>query len=307
MRITKKTIRLGERSLEMVELIPGRAEKALRWMCGVSGVVFASLMIGMAMLLPQVTERYQMKMIILGAMVGGAFVMAAAGRRVFRSVERVGIGSGMRWFGLTHWSPKVPTTKSQILDIGRNDVAALFVSVRHPVSARHPEGEVLLTVGPFMDGDQAVEAAALMRSGQKGPEEGGAKADPIRIIKELEGGASPVVAKLLMSMIFCALLIPAWLDRTWLDAVLSMLIGVPLLILAVVWITPSGGVFNKTDKGESVDFWTRHRFFGRLEYRKSLITNEVPEFLQRARHLPSVGWICVILIHVVMLVIWVLR
>ena len=301
MRITKKTISLGERSLEMVELIPGRAEKALRWMCGVAGVVFASLMIGMAMLLPQITERYQMKMIILGAMVGGAFVMAAAGRRVFRSVERVGIGSGMRWFGLTHWSPKVPTTKSQILDIGRNDVAELFVSVRHP------EGEVLLAVGPFMDGDQAVEAAALMRSGQKGPEEGGAQADPIRIIKELEGGASPVVAKLLMSLIFCALLIPARFDRIWLDAVLSMLIGVPLLILAVVWITPGGGVFNKTDKGESVDFWTRHRFFGRLEYRKSLITNDVPEFLQRARHVPSVGWVCVILIYVAVLAIWVLR
>ena len=285
----------------MVELIPGRAEKALRWMCGVAGVVFASLMIGMAMLLPQITERYQMKMIILGAMVGGAFVMAAAGRRVFRSVERVGIGSGMRWFGLTHWSPKVPTTKSQILDIGRNDVAELFVSVRHP------EGEVLLAVGPFMDGDQAVEAAALMRSGQKGPEEGGAQADPIRIIKELEGGASPVVAKLLMSLIFCALLIPARFDRIWLDAVLSMSIGVPLLILAMVCITPCGGVFNKTDKGESVDFWRRHRFFGRLEYRKSLITNDVPEFLQRARHVPSVGWICVILIYVAVLAIWVLR
>jgi hypothetical protein len=301
MRITKKTIRRGGRSLEVVELIPGRAEKALRWMCGVAGLVMACLLSGMAMLLPQITEHYQIKMIILGVMVGGAFVMAAAGRRVFRSVERASIGTGMRWFGLTHWSPKVPTTKSQIFDIGRNDDAALFVSVRRP------EGEVLLAIGPFMDGDQAVEAAALMNSGKKGPEEGDSQVDPLRIIQQLKGGASPAVSKLLMSLIFCSLLTPAWFDRTWFDAVLSMLIGVPLLMLAVVWITPGGGVFDNTDNGESVDFWTRHRFFGRLEYRKSLITNDAPEFLQHEHHLPSVGWVFLILIYVAVLAIWALR
>jgi len=287
MRIIEKTIRRGGSALSVVELIPARTAKPLRWMCGIAGVIIAGLVIGMAMLVPRIAESYQLKTMILGGMIGGFFILAALARKVFRSVERASIRSGTRWLGLTHWSPKVPTTKSQILDIGRNHDAALFLTVRRP------EDEILLSIGPFIDGDQAVQASALMSPGQK-EGEGGPQVDPLQIIQQLEGGAPLAVSRVMMLVIFCTLLIPAWFDRSWLDFGLSVAIGVPLLVLAVVWMTPGGGVFHNTDDSKSVEFWTRHRFFRRLEYRRSLITHEAPEFLQRKLHWPSVGWICLI-------------
>lgn len=292
MRIIEKTIRRGGSALAVVELIPGRTERPLRWMCGFAGVALFALVIGMALLVPQITERYQLKVIILGGMIGGVFVLAAIGQRVFRSVERSSIRQGRRWLGITHWSPKVPTSKSQILDIGRNDEAALFVTVKRP------EGETLLLIGPFIDGDQAVTAIALMRPGKKDVRDGHSFVDPGHILQQLEGNAPLAVPRVLLVLVFCGLLAPAWFDQTWLDLVLSLAIGLPLLILSVVWITPGGGVFHNTDDNRSVEFWTRHRFFRRLEYRKSLVSNEPPEFLRQKIHWASLGWMALIPLYV---------
>ena len=270
-------------------------------MCGAAGLVFVALAVAMTLVVPQITERYQLKVIILGGMLGGAFVLAAIGRRVYRSVDCAGIYSGTRWLGLTHWSPGVPTTKSQILDIGRNDDAALFVTVRRA------EGETLLSIGPFVDGDQAVKASALLRPAQDVEGEDSSRVDAVRILRQLEGGAPHAVSRVLMLLIFGGLLVPAWFDRSWVDTGLSLLIGVPLLILAVTWFTPRGGVFHNTDDSKSVEFWTRHRFFRRLEYRKSLVTVEPPEFLRRKLHWASLGWMFLIPLYVAAMVVLILR
>ena len=110
-----------------------------------------------------------------------------------------------------------------------------------------------------------------------------------------------------MLSVFFLLLVPAWFDHTWLDVILSMTFALPLLILAVGWLAPAGGVFYNTDDSESVEFWRRHRFFGRLEYRKSLVANEPPLFIRRKFHWASVGWLILIPIYVATMVALVLR
>ena len=257
-------------------------------MCGAAGLMFAGLSIGVALFVPQVADRYQLKIIIIGTLIGVVFVMAALGRRVYWSVERASIRSGTRWLGLTRWSPKIPTTKNQILDIGRNDDAEIFVKVKRA------EGETLLSIGPFVDGDQAVKASALLIPGKKENEEESSPVDVVQILRELEGGPPLAFFRVLMISIFCAVLMPALNDQTWFDAGLSLLIGLPLLILAIVWVAPGGGVFHNTDDSRSVEFWTRHRFLQRMEYRKSLVTNDAPEFLRRKLHWATFGWLCLI-------------
>jgi len=291
-RIIEKTIRRSDRALAVVDLVPGRAEKTLRWMCGVAGLMFFGLSIGAALFVPQLAEQYQLKIIIIGTMIGVVFVLAAMARRVYRSVERASIRSGTRWAGLTRWAPKIPTTKNLILDIGRNDDSQIFVTVKRN------ESETLLSIGPFVDGDQAVKASALLIPGQKGNEEESSPVDVVQILQELDGGPPLAVFRVLMISIFCAVLIPALNDQTWLDAGLSLLIGLPVLVLAVVWIAPGGGVFHNTDDSKSVEFWTRHRFFQRLEYRKSLNSDDAPEFLRRKWHWASLGWLCLIPLYV---------
>jgi hypothetical protein len=301
MRISEKIIRRGGRTLRVIELVPVRVEKTLRLMCGAAGVLFILLAIGLALFIPQFSERYQFKVIILGLAIGGTMILAALGRRVYRSVDRMSVRSGTRWLGVTRWSPAIPTTKSQVVDIGRNEDSELFISVRRP------EGQVLLSIGPFVDGDQAVKASSLLSPGQVKEVEGSAQVDALQIIQQLEGGLPLIASRALMLSVFFLLLVPAWFDHTWLDVILSMTFALPLLILAVGWLAPAGGVFYNTDDSESVEFWRRHRFFGRLEYRKSLVANEPPLFIRRKFHWASVGWLILIPIYVATMVALVLR
>jgi len=261
-------------------------------MCGVAGVLFIAIAIGLATSVPQFSGHYQLKIIVLGVVIGGTLILASVGRRVYRAVDRAGVRSGTRWLGLTRWSPRIPTTKNQVLDIGRNDDAELFVTIRRP------EGATLLSIGPFVDGDQAVKASTLLSPGHKENEEDGSQVDALEMIGQLENGPPLIVPRVLMVVVFCVLLLPAWFDRTWMDAMLSMIIGVPLLLLAVVWIVPSGGVFYQTDDSESVEFWTRHRFFRRMEYRKSLVARDSPVFLRKKLHWATLGWLLMIPLYV---------
>lgn len=301
MRISEKTIRRGGRTLGVVELVPVRVEKTLRLMCGVAGMLFILFAIGLALFIPQFSDRYQLKVIILGTLIGGSLTLAAIGRRVYRSVDRASVRSGTRWLGMTHWSPQVPTTKNQVLDIGRNADAELFVTVRRP------EGEALLSIGPFVDGDQAVKASSLLSPGQIEEGEDSPQENALQVIQQLEDGLPLIASRALMLAVFSVLLIPAWFDRTWLDVVLSMIFALPLLILAVVWGAPSGGVFYNTDDSESVEFWRRHRFFHRLDYRKSLISNDPPVLIRRKLHWASIGWLILVPLYVGVMVALVLR
>ena len=285
----------------MVELIPVRVEKTVRFMCGAAGILLIALAVGLALFVPQFGGRYQLKIIILGVVMGGTLILASLGRRVYRSVDRASIRSGTRWLGLTHWSPGIPTTKHQVFDMGRNDDAELFVSVRRP------EGKKLLTIGPFVDGDQAVRASNLLSPGQKGEEEESSQVDALRIIQQLEDGPPLIVPRVMMLAVFFVLLMPAWFDQDWLDAGLSLLIGLPLLLLAVVWIAPRGGVLYHTDDSESVEFWTRHRFFHRLEYRKSLVSNEPPVFKRGKLHWATLGWLILLPLYVAAVAALILR
>ena len=70
MRISEKIIRRGGRTLRVIELVPVRVEKTLRLMCGAAGVLFILLAIGLALFIPQFSERYQFKVIILGLAIG---------------------------------------------------------------------------------------------------------------------------------------------------------------------------------------------------------------------------------------------
>ena len=231
--------------------------------------------------------------------IGGSLILAAIGRLVYQSVDRASVRSGIRWLGVTHWSPGIPTTKNQVFEIGRNDDAELFVTVRRL------EGEELLSIGPFVSGDQAVKASTLLSPAQRDEDVG--EVGALQIIQQLEGGPPLIVLRTMMLAMFAILLLPAWFDRTWVDAGLSVLVGLPLLLLAVVWVAPRGGVFYQTDDSESVEFWTRHKFLRRLEYRKSLATNDPPVFIRRKFHWATVGWLLLIPLYSAVVVVLVLR
>lgn len=299
MRISEKTIRRSGRTLRVVELVPVRVEKTVRMMCGASGLLFIVLAIGLALFVPQFADHYQLKVIILGVVIGGSLILAAIGRLVYQSVDRASVRSGIRWLGVTHWSPGIPTTKNQVFEIGRNDDAELFVTVRRL------EGEELLSIGPFVSGDQAVKASTLLSPAQRDEDVG--EVGALQIIQQLEGGPPLIVLRTMMLAMFAILLLPAWFDRTWVDAGLSVLVGLPLLLLAVVWVAPRGGVFYQTDDSESVEFWTRHKFLRRLEYRKSLATNDPPVFIRRKFHWATVGWLLLIPLYSAVVVVLVLR
>lgn len=301
MKISEKTIRRDGRTLPVVELVPARLEKTLRWMCGAAGLLLAGAAVAMAMWVPDIAGHDRIKVIILGGIVGAGFVMTAMARRVYRSVDGAGIQVGTRWLGLTHWSPRIPTTHDQVLDIGRNRDSELFLTVRRA------EGGMLLAVGPFVDGDQAMKGSALLSPAQNGERSDSSQVDAVRILRQLEGGVPLVVLRVLILVVFVALLVPAWFDRSWIGAVLTLLIGVPILGLVIAWFSPKGGVFYNTDDSKSVEFWTRHRFFRRLEYRKSLVSHDPPEFLRNKLHWAAIGWVLLVPVYVLAVVGLMLR
>lgn len=304
MKITEKTINKRGQSVQVVQMIPGGIERGLRLKSGLAGLLLIGLAVALSTFIPEFQGSYRVKTIILGVIFGGSLLFSAIGRRVFRSEDRLSIRAGTRFCGITIWFPCVPMTKDQVLEVCRNKNAELVVRVKDS-----EEGNTLMAVGPFVDGDQAVEAISLLRPRKLSDDEivENPQSVAVSVIRELERGVPKPLLRLLMLAVFGGLCYLAWFDRTWIDAGLSMLIGIPILILALLWFAPGSGVIYSSDDGRTVEFWTRHRVFHRLEYRKCLVTNEAPEFIRRKIHWATYGWLLLIPIYLGGVAYWILK
>lgn len=295
MKITEKTINKRGQTVQVVELVPGGIERGLRWKSGLAGLLLIGIAVALTTYIPEFQGSYRVKILILGALFGGSLLISSLGRRVYRSEDRLSIRAGTRICGMTFWSPCVPMTGDQALEICRNKYTELVIKVRSS-----EEGETLISVGSFVDGDQAVKALALLRPKKMGDDEivENPQSVAASVIRELERGVPTPLLRLLMLGVLAGLGYMTWFDRTWIDAGLSMFIGILALILALFWFAPGSGVIYSSDDGRSVDFWTRHHVFHRLEYRKSLVTNEPPQFTRRKIHWATYGWLLLIPIFI---------
>lgn len=287
MRITEKTTRRQGHELRVVEMIPERMEGTWRSKCGLAGALLLGGVLSLALGFPPLDTILRFKLMALGGLGGGLLLATSLGRSVYRTNDHLNVRKGFRFLGFTMWEPRIPLTGDLVLDISRTDASEIFVAIRRPESAG------LLLIGPFIDGDQAVEACKFLRPRQRGVGDE-PSLNPAKVIHDLEGTVPNGVAQFTLISLFLTMLFVAWQDRSPADAAVSISLGTLVFLAAVRWLAPRAGVDERTDIGESVEFWIRSRPFLRLEFRKTLNSAEPPIYLRSKYHWPTVGWLLMI-------------
>ena len=188
--------------------------------------------------------------------------------------------------GITLWTSRFPLAEDIRLDICRNNHAEISVKILRP------SGELVVEVGPFADGDQAVEVSSLLRPrkivdipGKNSSQEAAA------VIRSWEGMIKPWGLQLMALFIVGAALFVGIGDENWLDAGITCVIGIAAIFLGMAYVTPITGVYYDSDDGENVEFWTRQGWFHRLDHQSSLVAPSSPIYLKRRIHYPSVAWL----------------
>ena len=299
MKITEKTINRNGQTVDIVEFIPGGIERLLRWKSGFAGLLLIAIAIALTTFIAEFQGQYRIKTLIFGLLFGGGLIVSALSRRVYQSEDKLSIRSGLRFCGLNFWSLCIPMTGQERLEISRNRYGELVITVEC-----EKNGDRLLSIGSFVDGNQAVRALSLLRPEKNDDQTHHVPSGSLSssVIRELERGAPVFLRRLLILLIFSALCLLGWFDQSWVEASLSMIIGMIVLLVTLRSVTPSWAVIYSSDDGHSVRFWTRHRFFYRLEYEKSLVSSEPPSFLRKKIHWASVGWVLIVPIYLTLMV-----
>ena len=286
MRIIEKVTRTRGRSVEVVELIPERDPESSRIKWGLIGVTLVLAAICFHMAPAESIDRFRLKAIILLGGAGAYGVLWALSRAVFRGVVNREIKVGRRLMGITLWTSRVPLAEDIRLDICRNNHAEIFVKILRP------GGELVVEIGPFTDGDQAVEASSLLRprkivdSSRKNSSQ-----EAAAVIRGLEGIVKPWGLQLIALLMIGAALFVGIRDENWLDAGITCVIGIAAVFLGMAYVAPITGVYYDSDDGENVEFWTRQGWFHRLDHQSSLVAPISPIYLKRRIHYPSVAWL----------------
>ena len=274
------------RSAEVVELIPERDPESspLKW--GLIGMTLVLAAICFYLVPVESIDRFRLKAIILLGGAGAYGVLWSLSRAVFRGVVNREIKVGRRLMGITLWTSRFPLAEDIRLDICRNNHAEISVKILRP------SGELVVEVGPFADGDQAVEVSSLLRPrkivdipGKNSSQEAAA------VIRSWEGMIKPWGLQLMALFIVGAALFVGIGDENWLDAGITCVIGIAAIFLGMAYVTPITGVYYDSDDGENVEFWTRQGWFHRLDHQSSLVAPISPIYLKRRIHYPSVAWL----------------
>lgn len=286
MRIIENMTRTRGRSVEVVELIPERDPESSRLKWGLIGMTLVLAAVCFYLAPTESIDRFRLKAIILLGGAGGYSVLWALSRDVFRGVVNREIKVGRRLIGMTLWTSRFPLAEDIRLDICRNNHAEISVKISRP------SGELVVEIGPFTDGDQAVEASSLLRprkvvdiSGKNSSQEAAA------VIRSWEGMVKPWGLQLMGLFMVGAALFVGIEDENWLDAGITCVIGIAVIFLGMAYVAPITGVYYDSDDGENVEFWTRQGWFHRLDHQSSLVAPIPPIYLKRRIHYPSVAWL----------------
>ena len=285
MTIIEKMTRTRGRSVEVVELIPERDPGSSRLKWGLIGMTLVLAAICFYLAPTESIDRFRLKAIILLGGAGVYGVLWALSRAVFRGVVNREIKVGRRLMGISLWTSRVPLAEDIRLDICRNDHAEIFVKILHP------SGELVVEIGPFTDGDRAVEASSLLRprkivdgAGKNSSQEAAA------VIRSWEGMVKPWGLQLMALLMVGVVLFVGMGDENWLDAGITCVIGIAAIFLGIAYVAPTTGVYYDSDDGEKVEFWTRQGWFHRLDHQSSLVAPTSPIYLKRRIHYQSVAW-----------------
>ena len=286
MRIIEKMTRTRGRSVEVVELIPERDPESSRIKWGLIGMTLVLAAICFYLAPTESIDRFRLKAIILLGGAGAYGVLWALSRAVFRGVVNREIKVGRRLMGISLWTSRVPLAEDIRLDICRNDYAEIFVKILRP------GGELVVEIGPFTDGDQAVEASSLLRPRKIVDDSGkNCSQEAAAVIRSLEGMVKPWALQLVALLMVGAVLFVGIGDENWLDAGITCVIGITAIFLGIAYVAPITGVYYDSDDGEKVEFWTRQGWFHRLDHQSSLVAPTCPIYLKRRIHYPSVAWL----------------
>ena len=286
MRIIEKLTRSRGRTVEVVELIPEPDPEGERIKWGLVGLALVLTAICFHLAPEGAVDRFRLKAIIILGGVGLYGVLWALSRRVFREVVNREIKIGRRLLGITLWTTRIPLAEDVRLDISRNDHAEISVRIVRP------DEELVVEIGPFQDGDQAVEASVLLRPRKKVEEsdEIGSQ-EAAAVIRNLEGTVRPWFLQMVALILIGGAFLVGIGDKEWLDAGITCVIGIAAVILGVAYVAPISGVYYDSDDGENVEFWTRQGWFHRLDHQSSLVSQVPPIYLKRRFHYPTVAWL----------------
>jgi hypothetical protein len=286
MRIIEKTTRTGGRSVEVVELIPERDPEASRIKWGLIGLALVLTAICFYLAPAGAIDRFRLKGIVILGATGGYGVLWALSRTVYRGIVNRELNVGRRFLGLTLWKTRIPLAEDIRLDISRNDHAEILVKVLRPSE------ELVVEIGPFVDGDQAVQASSLLRPRKTvDTSDDNSSLDAAAVIRSLEGQVKPWFLQLVALLLIGGAFLAGIGDKEWLDAGITCVIGIAAVIFGLVYVSPISGVYYDSDDGENVEYWTRQGWFHRLDHQSSLVEPTSPVYLKRRFHYPSVAWL----------------
>ena len=274
------------RSVEVVDMIPERDPESSRIKWGLIGLALVLTAICFYLVPPGAVDRFRLKAIILLGFSGGYGVLWALSRTVLRGIVNREIKVGRRLMGITLWTSRIPLAEDIRLDIYRNDHAEISVKILRP------NEDLVLEIGPFVDGDQAVEASSLLRPRKtvEPPEENGSQ-EAASIIRSLEGKLKPWGLQLMALLLIGGAFLVGIGDKDWLDAGITCVVGIVAVIFGMAYVAPITGVYYDSDDGENVEYWTRQGLFHRLDHQSSLVAPTSPIYLKRRFHYPSVAWL----------------